>query len=62
MLLDQKQQERKEQMVLSIQQNQRNNQYGPVVEITLEMGVGKMIAVKVPGSGPCELRGGDRDV
>lgn len=38
MLLDQKQQDRKEQMVLSIQQNQRNNQYGPVVEITLEIG------------------------
>lgn len=41
-------------MVLSMQQNQRNNQHGPVVEIALEMGVGKMITVKVPGSGSCE--------
>lgn len=40
-------------MVLRMQQNQKNNQHGPVLEIALEMGVNKMIAVKVQGYGFC---------
>lgn len=49
-------------MALNMMQNQRNNQHGLVLERALEMRLGKMIAVNVPGSGSVSLRGGDRDV